>query len=630
MLAIAIALAFLLPTAVLPVTSTGPARATQGELLSASNLASARASIAGATGSAPSGASSPDSAAAGAIGEYRWTNASYAVGTIAPNHRSNPDMTWDASDGYILLFGGVSSQGIAETDTWTYLNGTWTNISSSVIGHPPPMARASMVFDPSTDSVILYGGFEVGVAYENYTWSYHARTWTNLTATAGPAPPTSAYTSVAADPSDGELVAVVEYYIDQTWTFKSGHWTNITTSAPPPIQASVVYLPFGLSSDAADGGVLLLSEFITSTGYHGETYLFKAGAWQNLTAEAPNAPLYPYGIVPWWVAPLFYLPGASAVVFYETLVMNESGDLFDFPETWVFSADHWTNISGPAGGGPYPWISGGMSGAVDPLDSAVVAFGGFAQVGSTYLWIPTWVLSAPPIVAVTATPSSTDVGIAVHLRGNVSFGLEPNNASWSLGDGTTATGATATHTYTEAGLYTANLTVTDLVNQASTGAAALVVHPRPAPSISFGPAQPVAGGNVTFVATVAGGTPPFTFGWNLGDGTTRSGSVVAHAYASSGSYSVNLTVTDSVGAVANVTATVTVASAPSSSSGSTISLTSGVGLALLLGIVVLAVIAAVLAVLWLRKGRTGPPPPTAQPPPGAGSPGVPPPGTGGS
>jgi chitodextrinase len=616
-LAVAFTLALPLPAAVQLASLGQPRMGAPAESLAAGNLASAEASLAGAPETASSSPVSHEPAGTGATGGYRWTNASYVVGPVAPSYRSGSQMAWDASDGYVLLFGGFSASGAAESDTWTYLNGTWTNITSSVIGHPPPTARASMAYDPSTQSVILFGGDHIGVAYENYTWSYHSRTWTNLTSTAG-GPPVSIFSSMAADPTDGELLAVVEFNTQQTWTFKAGHWSNITASSPPPLQPSVSNLPLGLSPDPADGGVLLLSEFEISSGFYGATYLFKAGAWQNLTAEAPNAPIYPFGIFPWSVAPLAYLPSASAVLYYETLGMNRTGSLIQFPETWMFSSDHWTNVSGPAGPGPDPWIGGGGSGAVDPADSAFVAVGGFSYVAGTYFWIPTWVLSAPPVVAVAPAPTTTDVGAAVQLRGSVTFGLEPNNATWSFGDGSVAVGSVAAHTYTRPGLYNANLSVTDLIDQTGTGSGALVVNPRPVPSFSFVPSQPVAGGNITFVGTVSGGTPPFSYSWSLDDGTTSHvGAVITHAYANKGSYLVNLTVTDSTGAFANATMTVTVAASPGSS-GSTIDLTSGVGLALVGLVVALAVAVVVLGILAVRRGRKGLPPSTAPPPPSAG------------
>ena len=66
------------------------------------------------------------------------------------------------------------------------------------------------------------------------------------------------------------------------------------------------------------------------------------------------------------------------------------------------------------------------------------------------------------------------------------------------------------------------------------------------------------GSIATFTGSATGGTPPYTYSWNLGDGSSASGSTPAHAYADNGTYTVTLTVTDAQAAAALDTAIVTV------------------------------------------------------------------------
>jgi gliding motility-associated-like protein len=64
---------------------------------------------------------------------------------------------------------------------------------------------------------------------------------------------------------------------------------------------------------------------------------------------------------------------------------------------------------------------------------------------------------------------------------------------------------------------------------------------------------------VSFSATTAtGGTAPYTYSWNYGNGSTGTGQNVSHTYAASGSYQASLTVTDANGCAMTTSSTVIV------------------------------------------------------------------------
>src|SRR5437867_12876763 len=60
----------------------------------------------------------------------------------------------------------------------------------------------------------------------------------------------------------------------------------------------------------------------------------------------------------------------------------------------------------------------------------------------------------------------------------------------------------------------------------------------PTPSFTFSPSSPTVGQAVTFTGSASGGTSPYSFAWNFGDGVTGTGSTVTHAYTTSGSFTV--------------------------------------------------------------------------------------------
>ena len=70
--------------------------------------------------------------------------------------------------------------------------------------------------------------------------------------------------------------------------------------------------------------------------------------------------------------------------------------------------------------------------------------------------------------------------------------------------------------------------------------------------------------NVNFTGSATGGTGPYTYSWNFGDGQTSTSQNPSHTYASEGDYTATLTVADNKGvnAVASQVITVTKAASP--------------------------------------------------------------------
>src|SRR3989475_710393 len=78
-------------------------------------------------------------------------------------------------------------------------------------------------------------------------------------------------------------------------------------------------------------------------------------------------------------------------------------------------------------------------------------------------------------------------------------------------------------------------------------------------SFTLSPGNPAIGVTIAFTATSVGGTLPYSYAWNFGDGSTGSGAITGHSYSSVGQYSVTVTVTDSTGKTATSSQSVTVA-----------------------------------------------------------------------
>ncbi|RLJ18334.1 hypothetical protein DJ031_11785 [bacterium endosymbiont of Escarpia laminata] len=140
--------------------------------------------------------------------------------------------------------------------------------------------------------------------------------------------------------------------------------------------------------------------------------------------------------------------------------------------------------------------------------------------------------------------------------------VDTHTIEWNFGDGTTDSGSlTPSHTYTDNGIYTVTLTVTDKDGGVGTDSLTVTVN-NVAPTVEAGPDQTIDEGDTTSFSgsfTDPGTVDTHTVEWNFGDGATESGSLTpSHTYATAGVYMVTLTVTDKDGGVGSDTLMVTV------------------------------------------------------------------------
>ena len=132
---------------------------------------------------------------------------------------------------------------------------------------------------------------------------------------------------------------------------------------------------------------------------------------------------------------------------------------------------------------------------------------------------------------------------------NDEIATQPIEYRWDWGDGTTATGLLATHSYESAGTYTVTFTASnDGVTDSETMTVTVVPPPVPAEIVTINatPSPAATGEEVAFTSNVQGDTP-ITYNWDFGDGATGSGANPTHTYETAGTYEVALEVSNETG-----------------------------------------------------------------------------------
>jgi PKD repeat protein len=176
--------------------------------------------------------------------------------------------------------------------------------------------------------------------------------------------------------------------------------------------------------------------------------------------------------------------------------------------------------------------------------------------------LPTNPNLAPNFTFTPATPQVMNVvtfDASTTTNGGAACGVGCTYA-WSFGDGTTASGQTATHQYRTAGNFAASLTVTDNRGASATTVRVVPVAPGTPPGATFttSPSNPGVNQPVFFNASQSVPAPGRTitkYEWSFGDGNSGQGIVTQHTYEAAGVYQVQLTTTDDAGSIGRSTPT---------------------------------------------------------------------------
>ncbi|MFT4720477.1 MAG: PKD repeat protein [Candidatus Azotimanducaceae bacterium] len=198
------------------------------------------------------------------------------------------------------------------------------------------------------------------------------------------------------------------------------------------------------------------------------------------------------------------------------------------------------------GGGNYYITIDGV-GKGDPLGTGYTDYGSLGG----YKIVATYADGAglvPPVAVFSSDYVTGTAPLTINVDGVGS--IDASRWSWDFGDGNTAIGVTAGHTYTQSGVFDARLTVTS--PDGLTDTAALSIDVINQPPVALGNSNAVSGEAPLSVDFSDGGSTDadgfiVAYRWDFGDGSSAFTADATHIYTSSGTFGATLTVTDNLG-----------------------------------------------------------------------------------
>ncbi len=174
--------------------------------------------------------------------------------SAGPSPRVDGSITYDASAGRILLFGGLDASG-DRNDLWAFslATGQWSELNP--LG-PVPAARHghTFTFDPVRRRAILIAGQSRG--FFNDVWAFDAarNSWAKLSDDTGPSP---RYAHSAIYDSKRDRVIISHGFtsesgrFDDTWAFnlKTNAWFNMTPTGTKPLRRCLHHAVYDEEAD---------------------------------------------------------------------------------------------------------------------------------------------------------------------------------------------------------------------------------------------------------------------------------------------------------------------------------------------------------------------------------------------
>ncbi|MGP6221075.1 PKD domain-containing protein, partial [Caldiplasma sukawensis] len=229
-----------------------------------------------------------------------------------------------------------------------------------------------------------------------------------------------------------------------------------------------------------------------------------------------------------------------------------------------------SSVSGGTPGYSYSWSVDGNTYTTHDINVSFSSSGSYSveltvsdAAGYSVSQSLTEIVNSDPTVSASANVSSADVGYPIEFSSSPSGGTGPYTYSWIIGGSQVSTSQDFSYSFSTAGTYTVEVTITDSVGETYSAWVTVTIINNPSVSVTSSQNPTDVGNSVTFTASESGGTGTISYAWTINGASEGSGSTLDYSFSSSGTYTVEITVTDSDGHTATASITETVYLDPS-------------------------------------------------------------------
>jgi hypothetical protein len=254
--------------------------------------------------------------------------------------RSDPAMAYDPSNNTVLLYGGQRSTSPSNTvtdlqDTWRWDGARWTNLNASAA---PALSPVAMAYDMASNQMVLVGATTGGNG-DAATFVWNGTAWLKMPTAS---PPATFFSASMVYDSQSRRLMLLTSGVTQPGSYTAANrlyawdglqWTLLWTSPSGTVTTYEPRLLVQLPSSPGWAGLGLDSHTTSDSSQPGAIYTFVGSTWQE--ADVPGTP----GAL----AAAVYDPGLQRVVVL-------GGDYRPIPDTgpnithtYLYNGAAWTS-----------------------------------------------------------------------------------------------------------------------------------------------------------------------------------------------------------------------------------------------------------------------------------------------